>query len=149
MVLKKGTVTKYFTLSPWISVKSNHVIKVETSSSSIICSCHILLTWQDLNHNSLVQVCFSLSIAILLSLRFLAQKWYSKFRTVCKALTIVPRMYFVCGWIIYIYTKRFSISFKCWFLNIYIYMYMYIIYVYLTSGNKVKWHYLTLLFILP
>ena len=117
-------VTKYFTLSPWISVKSNHVIKFETSSSSIICSCHLLLTWQGLNHNSLVQVCFSLFIAILLSLRFLAQKWYSKFRTVCKALTIAPRMYFVCGWIIYIYMKRFSISFKCWFLNIYIYMYV-------------------------
>ena len=102
-------------MSPWISVKSNHVIKVETSSSSIIWSCHVLLTWQDLNHNSLVQVCFSLFIAILLSLRFLAQKWYSKFRTLCKALTIVPRMYFVCGWIIYIHMKRFSISLKCWF----------------------------------
>ena len=127
MVLKKWTVTKYFSLSPWISVKSNHVIKVETSSSSIICSCHLLLTWQGLNHNSPVQVCFSLFIAILLSLRFLAQKWYSKFRTVCKSLTIAPRMYFACGWIIYSYKKIFSISFKCWFFwtHTHIYMYMY------------------------
>lgn len=108
--MKKWTVTKYFSLSPWISMKSNHVIKAETSSNSIICSCQLLLTWQGLNHNSCMQDCFSLFTGILLSLRFLAQKLYSKFKTVHKTLTITSKVYFVCYWIIYVYKKTLSLS---------------------------------------